>query len=57
MRLHNREFKTIFQQTQADLGEAESNWSIGPIKVVGNNYPETTCNELTWEVTDASISS
>jgi hypothetical protein len=31
MRLHNREFKTIFQQTQAHLGEAESNWNIGPI--------------------------
>jgi len=51
MRLHNREFKTIFKQTQADLGKAEPNWNIGPIKVGGDNYPETTCNEATMEVT------
>jgi hypothetical protein len=50
MRLHNREFKTIFKRTQVELGAAEPNWNIGPIKVGGDNYPETTCNEATKEV-------
>jgi hypothetical protein len=50
MRLHNREFKAIFIRTQAELGKAEPNWTIGPIKVEGNNYPETTCNESTRNV-------
>jgi hypothetical protein len=50
MRVHNREFKTIFKRTQAHLGNAEKNWNIGPIRVEGNSYPETICNELTKDV-------
>src|SRR5260370_11579641 len=50
MRVHNREFKKIFKRTQQDLGIAEPNWNIGPIKVEGKDHPETTCNEVTRDV-------
>jgi hypothetical protein len=50
MRQHNREFKKIFVMTQKDLGKAESNWKIGPIKVEGQKHPETSCNEETRSV-------
>jgi hypothetical protein len=50
MRAYNREFKTIFKQTQAHLGLAEKNWNIRPIRIEGDSYPETICDELTKDV-------
>lgn len=51
MRQFNREFKQIFQTTRRLLGPSEAGWKIGPIKIVGQIYPETTCNEITKYVT------
>lgn len=51
MRLFNREFTKIFKATQELLGPSEPNWKIGPIKIEGSNYPETTCDEVTRDVT------
>jgi hypothetical protein len=51
MRAFNQEFKKIFKQTQRLLGSQEPNWKIMPIQIVGDNYPETTCDAVTREVT------
>ena len=47
MREFNREFKKIFKETQRRLGKMEPGWKIGPIKIEGDDYPQTTCNEIT----------
>jgi len=51
MREFNREFKQIFRETQRLLGKCEPNWTIAPIKIEGQNHPETICNDVTKDVT------
>jgi hypothetical protein len=50
MREFNREFKKIFKKTQRLLGPGEPDWKIGPIKIEGEDHPETTCNDVTKDV-------
>jgi len=51
MRAFNQEFKKIFKQTQQLLGPREPSRKIMPIQIEGDNYPETTCDAVTREVT------